>query len=160
MMRHNLWRQERRYHFAFIDWFYRGLLFAVVLLILVGMFVMIPTKSHAGNSQVATINAKLARWVKPTGKCANEQLSTLYGNGDGHVGKRVACGGVLDTTRPTIAHRTLPCGTKLTLTNPRNGRSVVATVTDRGPFTRASLDLGPAVTSALNLNTSSYVCVN
>lgn len=154
MMRRALWRQERRYHFAFLDWFYRGLLFAVVLLILAVAFV---TRSHAG--EVATINTKLARLVHPTGKCANEQLSTLYGNGDGHVGKPIACGGVLETDGPTIAHRTLPCGTRLTLTNPHNGRSTVGIVRDKGPFTIAKLDLGPGVTKALGLRSSSYVCV-
>lgn len=116
----------------------------------------------AADAGKGTINQQLARWVHPTGRCggASEQMVTLYGNGDGHVGKRVACGGVLDTKRPTVAHRTLPCGTRLSLSNPRNGRSVVATVTDRGPYTNAKLDLGPAVTAALGLNTSSYVCVS
>ena len=42
----------------------------------------------------------------------------------------------------TAAHRTLPFGTQLTVTNPRNGQSVVVTVNDRGPFVSGvNLDL-------------------
>jgi rare lipoprotein A len=34
----------------------------------------------------------------------------------------------------TAAHRSLPFGTKVRVTNRRNGRSVVVTITDRGPL--------------------------
>lgn len=133
-----------------------------VFLMLVYMFslaVLLHQSVHAFPTQ--QVNAKLKRYVHPTGKCAgaSEQMATMYGNGDGHLGKRVSCGGVLDAHRPTVAHRTLPCGAKLQLTNPRNGKSVVATVTDRGPFTIATLDLGPAAYRALGMNTSIYLCV-
>jgi rare lipoprotein A len=36
----------------------------------------------------------------------------------------------------TAAHRSLPFGTKVRVTNKRNGRSVVVTINDRGPFIR------------------------
>ena len=36
----------------------------------------------------------------------------------------------------TAAHKTLPFGTKLRVTNLRNGRSVLVTITDRGPYVR------------------------
>jgi rare lipoprotein A len=42
----------------------------------------------------------------------------------------------------TAAHKTLPFGTKIKVTNLKNQRFVVLTVTDRGPFTRGrSVDL-------------------
>ena len=47
----------------------------------------------------------------------------------------------------TAAHRTLPFGTVLTVQ--RGGRSIQVTVTDRGPFNGAFLDLSPAAASAL-----------
>jgi rare lipoprotein A (peptidoglycan hydrolase) len=47
----------------------------------------------------------------------------------------------------TAAHRTLPFGTVLTVQ--KGGRSIQVTVTDRGPFTGAFLDLSPAAASAL-----------
>jgi rare lipoprotein A len=51
-------------------------------------------------------------------------------------GRRTASGQVFDQERLTAAHKTLPFGTKLRVTNLRNGRSVMVTVTDRGPYVR------------------------
>ena len=48
------------------------------------------------------------------------------------TGKRTASG---IKTHFGVAHKTLPFGTKLLVTNPANGKSVTATVVDRGPFT-------------------------
>lgn len=59
-----------------------------------------------------------------------------YGDGDGFHGRRTACGGVHDKNGMTTAHRTLPCGTRVLITNKANGKSVVVTVSDRGPFIR------------------------
>ena len=51
-------------------------------------------------------------------------------------GRRTASGQVFDQEQFTAAHKTLPFGTKLRVTNLRNGRSVMVTVTDRGPYVR------------------------
>jgi rare lipoprotein A len=51
-------------------------------------------------------------------------------------GHKTACGGTYVASEMTTAHRTLPCGTKVRITNTRNGKSVEATVTDRGPTSR------------------------
>jgi rare lipoprotein A len=51
-------------------------------------------------------------------------------------GHKTACGGTYVASEITTAHRTLPCGTKVRITNTRNGKSVEATVTDRGPTSR------------------------
>jgi rare lipoprotein A (peptidoglycan hydrolase) len=56
--------------------------------------------------------------------------ATWYG--PGFWGKQTACGTTLTPTTLGVAHRTLPCGTQVTFTNA--GRSVTATVIDRGPF--------------------------
>ena len=73
--------------------------------------------------------------------------ATYYGGSDGLCGRRTASGGVLNCDAMTAAHRTLPFGTILLVQN--GGRSVQVTVTDRGPFTGAFLDLSPAAASAL-----------
>lgn len=45
----------------------------------------------------------------------------------------------------TAAHKTLPFGTKVRVTNKKNGRSVVVRINDRGPFVRGRIiDLTPA----------------
>jgi rare lipoprotein A (peptidoglycan hydrolase) len=54
--------------------------------------------------------------------------------GPGFYGKRTACGVAMTETLVGVAHRTLPCGTKITFRNPANGRTVTAAVVDRGPY--------------------------
>ena len=73
--------------------------------------------------------------------------ATYYGGSDRLCGRRTASGAVLNCAAMTAAHRTLPFGTVLTVQS--GGRSIQVTVTDRGPFTGAFLDLSPAAASAL-----------
>lgn len=61
-------------------------------------------------------------------------VASWYGN-EFH-GRRTASGQVFDQEQLTAAHKTLPFGTRLRVTNLRNGRSVFVTVTDRGPYAR------------------------
>lgn len=51
-------------------------------------------------------------------------------------GEQTASGERYDEKALTAAHRTLPFGTHVQVTNLSNGRSVVVTITDRGPFAR------------------------
>jgi len=57
---------------------------------------------------------------------------SLYG--DEFAGKTTASGDVFDPDALTMAHRSLPFGTRVRVTNTENHRSVEVTVTDRGPF--------------------------
>ena len=58
-------------------------------------------------------------------------LAAVYTDAlDGHV---TASGQLYDKTKFTAAHKTLPCGTTIKVTNPKNNRSVVLRVNDRGP---------------------------
>ena len=60
-------------------------------------------------------------------------------------GRLTASGTRFDQRGLTAAHRTLPFGTKIRVTNPRTGASVLVTVTDRGPYCgRRELDLSKA----------------
>jgi rare lipoprotein A len=62
-------------------------------------------------------------------------------------GERVRSGAL------TAAHRTLPFGTQVRVTNVSNGRSVVVRVNDRGPFVRGRIiDLTPAGAQALGFS--------
>jgi rare lipoprotein A len=54
-------------------------------------------------------------------------------------GNRTASGQRFDAEGFTAAHRTLPLGTRLRVTNLANGRSVIVTVNDRGPFVHSRL---------------------
>jgi rare lipoprotein A len=53
--------------------------------------------------------------------------------GEPHHGQKTASGEIYDMRQFTAAHRTLPMGTRLVVTNLRNGRSVEVRVNDRGP---------------------------
>lgn len=53
-----------------------------------------------------------------------------------HQGRRTASGEIFDASDDTAAHRRLPFGTKVRVTNLENGRSVVVEVNDRGPFVK------------------------
>lgn len=61
-----------------------------------------------------------------------------------------------DTTDLVVAHRKLPCKSRLIIVNPRTGKSVIAIVGDRGPR-RASIDLSPAVAKKLEFNGKEHV---
>lgn len=67
-------------------------------------------------------------------------------------GSKTASGKRLNDGALTAAHRTLPFGTKVRVTNKRNGRSVVVTITDRGPFIRGRvIDLTMAGANAIGM---------
>lgn len=61
-------------------------------------------------------------------------LSSHYGVGDGYAWQTMANGRPMNPGANITAHRTLPLGSRIRVTNPGNGRSVVVTVTDRGPY--------------------------
>jgi rare lipoprotein A len=70
-------------------------------------------------------------------------------------GRRTASGHLFDATAATAAHRTLPFGTEVTITNLANGRTVVATITDRGPYVRGRIiDVSRSLASALGFTRS------
>jgi rare lipoprotein A len=60
----------------------------------------------------------------------------------------------------TAAHRTFPFGTKVKVTNKHNGRSVVVTINDRGPFVRGRvIDVTPAAALILGFSGLAQVTV-
>lgn len=61
-------------------------------------------------------------------------LASHYGVGDGYHGRTTANGETFNAYGKTVAHRWLPFGTRLRVTNSHNGRSVIVLVTDRGPY--------------------------
>lgn len=66
-------------------------------------------------------------------------------------GHKTACGGVYSPDKFTAAHRSLPCGTRLRVTNLRNGKTIRVTVTDHGPLSHGRiLDLSYAAARRLD----------
>ena len=71
-------------------------------------------------------------------------------------GKRTSSGVRFDNDKYTAAHRKLPFGTKLKITNEENGKSVIVEVTDRGPFSRGrEIDLSKRAFMEITSNKNS-----
>lgn len=68
-------------------------------------------------------------------------------------GSGTASGQKLNGGALTAAHRTLPFGSKVKVTNKKNGHTVVVTINDRGPFRRGRvIDVTPAAARALGFS--------
>jgi rare lipoprotein A len=88
---------------------------------------------------------------------AEEGIASEYGRNSGTV---VACGGTLNESALTAAHRSLPCGSRVRVTNKNTGKSVVVTINDRGPFMRGRvIDLTPAAARNLGMRGLAQVSV-
>ena len=67
-------------------------------------------------------------------------------------GRPTANGEIFDTNKFTAAHRTLPFGTRVKVTNLRNGKSTVVRINDRGPFIQGRIiDLSKAAAEAIGM---------
>ncbi|KUG06147.1 hypothetical protein ASU33_01915 [Solirubrum puertoriconensis] len=93
------------------------MMWLVALLLLAGSF---PTLADDTPTATASKNAVL------------RGRASWYGRE--HQGKRTSNGERFDRNQYTCAHKTLPFGTRLRVTNPLNGKAVVVRVTDRGPY--------------------------
>ncbi len=66
--------------------------------------------------------------------------------------QRVASGGWFNPNAMTAAHKTLPFGTRVRVTNRANGKSVVVTINDRGPYIAGRvIDLSRAAAHAISM---------
>lgn len=108
----------------------------------------------------------------PSLAAANEDSDTrapnqAAGSGDGRqhgnasfyskhlIGRKTASGERYDPQALTAAHRTLPIGTQVRVVNPKNDRSVVVTVNDRGPAAKSRvIDLSGAAADELGMKKS------
>ncbi len=70
---------------------------------------------------------------------------------DKFEGKKTSNGEVFSQNKKTCAHKTLPFGTKIKLTNETNNKSVIVRVNDRGPFHKGrDLDVSYSVAKELD----------
>jgi rare lipoprotein A len=75
-------------------------------------------------------------------------------------GRHTASGQPFNPHAMTAAHRTLPFGTHLNVTNPRTGKTVNVLINDRGPFVRGvSLDLSLGAAQAIGMHGTGSVCI-
>lgn len=93
---------------------------------------------------LAIQDANLPAWETSAGKV------TYYGHK--HAGRKTASGERFNPNALTMAHRTLPFGTLVRVTNLHNNQSVVVRVNDRGPVSRKHVgDLTSAAASKISM---------
>jgi rare lipoprotein A len=94
---------------------------------------------------------------RPRSACSGRHVvATWYSSG-----RRTASGHAFNSGGHTAAHRTLPFGSRVTVTNPRNGRSVTVVINDRGPFTRGvTLDLARGAARSIGMHSTQWVCMS
>jgi rare lipoprotein A len=81
-----------------------------------------------------------------------QQFSGVAAYYDRHYSGRTASGTRYDPNRFTAAHRTLPFGTRVRVTDRKTGRSVEVVITDRGPFNKGRvIDLSLAAAKELRM---------
>ncbi len=100
----------------------------------------LPAPDHEPRSGDATGEAVVASYVG---------LASWYG--PGFHGRRTASGKRFDMAALTAAHRSLPFGSRVRVTNLANGRSVVVRINDRGPYVKPRIiDLSRAAARELD----------
>jgi rare lipoprotein A len=118
----------------------------------------------AGSLTLSAANAagwgSVHRYVKPTGKCAGQEVLASYY----WTGRHTPSGERFDPNGNTAAARTWRLGTTLTVTNPNNGRSITVRINDTGPYgiayaQGARLDLARGAALRLGMHGAQYVCV-
>lgn len=108
------------------------------------------TQPNASRPALARIPAP-----KPESRATEAQpfqvgLASWYG--PGFHGKVTASGKAFDQHDHTAAHRTLPLGTRVRVTNLANGQSTEVTIIDRGPFAKSRvIDLSAAAAKDLGM---------
>ncbi len=86
---------------------------------------------------------------------AQEGIASVYSGGVTANGEHAAASGM------TAAHRTLPFGTRVRVTNRQTGRTIVVRINDRGPFVAGRIiDLTPAAAQALGFSGLAHVSVD
>lgn len=95
----------------------------------------VPESAEGGNHEPAERSEVVASWY-----------------GKEYHGRPMANGKTYNMYASTIAHRTLPFGTQVELTNPETGQIVRAVVTDRGPFVDGrDVDLSYGIAKKLSM---------
>jgi peptidoglycan lytic transglycosylase len=104
----------------------------------------------AGNSLTNLMPASILvifTIAMPVAASAQSGIASIYSGGLTANGEHARASGL------TAAHRTLPFGTMVRVTNQRSGRSVVVRINDRGPFIRGRvIDVMPAAAHVLGFS--------
>lgn len=130
-----------------------------------GFIILSPGSSRAISSTMYKISEPSAPQIDTTKweldrYLARDYTGTASWYGPGFYGKRTANGEVYRPGTYTVAHRYLPFGTRVRVTNLNNGLSAIARVNDRGPFIGGRIiDLGHGIARDLGVTSSGLATV-
>ena len=108
----------------------------------------------------ATVVACMAVPSAEARSAARSQAGVASWYGPGFQGRRTANGERFNTHALTAAHRTLPFGTRVRVTNKSTGRSVVVRINDRGPYAGGRvIDLSSASARTIGVSGTAKVSI-
>lgn len=111
-------------------------------------------EASAGSVDLDTFEPPLEE-PAPAVRSLGTGMASYYGKR--FHGRRTANGERFNMNAMTAAHKTLPFGTRVLVTNQRNGRSVTVRINDRGPFIRGrTIDLSRAAAQKIGLIASGH----
>jgi rare lipoprotein A (peptidoglycan hydrolase) len=123
-----------------------------------------PSYSSIAETPAASINT--SKWMMEKNQTVQQTLAYAYTGvaswyGPGFYGRPTASGEIYRPGTFTVAHRSLPLGTRVRITNLNNGRSAIARVNDRGPYVGGRIvDLGEGIASHLGVTSSGLADVS
>ena len=124
----------------------KSLLYGILFVLSFFLTPLVEASPHLGKSEMTA----------PTGTCSMKRVpvrtvkASWYGSA--FQGKLMANGKPFDMHKLTVAHKHLPLGSRICIRNPRNGKEIIATVTDRGPYVKGrDIDLSKQVALQLGL---------
>jgi hypothetical protein len=123
-----------------------------------GTYVARWRSAHIGRFQARAVlaGARAAAGSPPVITVTVHHPTTATWYGPGFYGKTTACGVVLTEQTVGVAHRSLPCGTQVSILY--RGRTLVVPVIDRGPFANgADWDLTQAAAQALGITETARI---
>ena len=107
-------------------------------------------RTRAGNPSSYVVLGKRYQVMASSKGFVERGIASWYGNK--FHGKKTSNGEIYDMYAMTAAHKTLPLGVEVRVTNRRNGRSAVVRVNDRGPFVAGRIiDLSFAAAKQLDI---------
>jgi rare lipoprotein A len=116
-----------------------GTLCAVVTLSAACAGTVGPSTVQAPSAPMASAVTSSATAPAPISTAASRETGTAGWYGKEYQGKKTASGEVFDMNGLTAAHRTLPLGTVIRVTNLDNFKNVKIKINDRGPFTESRI---------------------
>lgn len=113
-----------------------------ILLVLLSITTQVQAKQH---KHIKQVHHKIVHKMSGTASWYSYQASNRS--------HKTASGELFSPNKHTAAHRTLPFGTKVKVTNMKNQKSITVTINDRGPFVKGRIiDLSKSAAKAISMD--------